>query len=662
MNEAVRFLIIEDSRASVGFIVKKLREQFPEMVYDVEDKLPEIKYILGTQEYDVILCDYVLDGFTALDVIKIRNSKAPDIPLILLSGAIKEEDAIDALKKGAADFISKSNISRLNTAVYRELEKLKLRRNEKKIGYKLKKLNEELEQRVVERTTELYNINKKLKKSIEIHQSIENELYNTKIFLDTILKIIPTKIYAKDLRELKVIYTNNMLNLFVGIESEDIVGKTNYDIFEEKTAKVITEFEKQVIREEKQYESETLEIQLKEGIKRSINLKLLLIEGNSGEPMFLLGFMEDITENLENKIARRNLEDQFEKVFESSPVAIVLTRLKDNIVVNANKSTCELLEYPKNELVGIKVGESDIWVNPEDRQKLIDNIKNSKTQSVSNEIKIRRKSGDVFTALISAEIIDINGEKHFLLMGVDISDRKKAEKELAYAYEQQKQLNMMRSQFVSMISHEYRTPLTSIMLSTDLLKRYSDTWGEAEKEKHFQRIQDTVLKMTQMMENVLIIGNMDAGNFEFFPDKFKLKPFCYSIAKNIELNTGGKTKINFKYLAKKEEYNLDENLLGLIITNLLTNAVKFSMSSDKVNFFILSEDNKLKFEIEDFGEGIRKDEIKKIFDPFYKSTNANTVTGYGLGLAIVEKAVEAHGGKIEVESQLDKGTKFTVIL
>ena len=650
MNEAVRFLIIEDSRASVGFIVKKLREQFPEMVYDVEDKLEEIKYILGTQEYDIILCDYVLDGFTALDVIRIKNSKAPDIPLILLSGEIKEEDAIDALKKGAADFISKSNISRLNTSVFRELEKLKIHRNEKIVSHKLKKLNEELEQRVVERTTELFNINKKLKKSIEIHQSIENELYNTKIFLDTILKNIPTKIYAKDLQELKVIYSNTMLNLFVDIESEDIVGKTNYDIFDEKTAKLVTEFEKQVIRDERQYESEPLEIQLKDGKKRSVNLKLLLIKGNSGEPMFLLGLIEDITENLENKIARRNLEDQFEKVFESSPVAIVLTRLKDNVIVNANKSTCELLKYPKNELVGIKVEHSDIWVNPEERQ------------SVSNEIRIRRKSGDEFTALISAEIIDINREKHFLLMGVDISDRKKAEKELAYAYEKQKELNMLRSQFVSMISHEYRTPLTSIMLSTDLLRRYSDTWGKAEKEKHFQRIQDTVLKMTQMMENVLIIGNMDSGNFEFFPDKFKLKPFCYSIAKNIELNTGGKTQINFKYLAKKEEYNLDENLLGLIITNLLTNAVKFSMESEKVNFFILSEDDRLKFVIEDFGEGIRRNEIKKIFDPFYKSANANTVTGYGLGLAIVEKAVEAHGGKIEVESELYRGSKFIVIL
>jgi signal transduction histidine kinase len=201
------------------------------------------------------------------------------------------------------------------------------------------------------------------------------------------------------------------------------------------------------------------------------------------------------------------------------------------------------------------------------------------------------------------------------------------------------------------------------MLSTDLLKRYSDNWDEDEKEKHFKRIQDTILKMTQLMENVLLIGRMDSGRFQFNPEKVDFFAFLTSTAENIEFNTGDKYKIDIDFDNTCQEIYIDENLLGLIITNLLTNAVKYSSKDKKIILKVECHDQRtVSISIIDHGIGIPDKELHHLFKSFYRASNVGSIAGYGLGLHIVKKCVEAHNGVIEVESEVGKGTTFSVTI
>lgn len=211
-----------------------------------------------------------------------------------------------------------------------------------------------------------------------------------------------------------------------------------------------------------------------------------------------------------------------------------------------------------------------------------------------------------------------------------------------------------------MISHELRTPLTTIMLSADLLKRFGDKWSEEERLKHFQRIQDTVLKMTQLMENVLTVGRLEAGKFDFHPESLDIPSFCNTIVENIEFNNAGKYKIIYVIHGEEKGVRADENLLWLILSNLLSNAIKYSPLHSEVNFDVQFSENEIEFIIADHGIGIPQKDLENLFQLFYRATNVGVTSGYGLGLNIVKRCVQAHGGTIKVDSKENEGTIFTV--
>ncbi|MFW5879956.1 MAG: sensor histidine kinase, partial [bacterium] len=172
------------------------------------------------------------------------------------------------------------------------------------------------------------------------------------------------------------------------------------------------------------------------------------------------------------------------------------------------------------------------------------------------------------------------------------------------------------------------------------------------------------LKMTQMMENVLILGNIESGLLGFNKDKFNLDAFCKSVAKNTEINFHNKVFVKYWYLASDKDYILDENLTGLIVTHLLSNAVKYSKKGTEqlVEFKITSDENNIHFDITDEGIGIPQKDIPYLFKEFFRASNTGSISGYGLGLTIVKRAVESHKGKIYIKSILNKGTQVKVTL
>jgi signal transduction histidine kinase len=225
-----------------------------------------------------------------------------------------------------------------------------------------------------------------------------------------------------------------------------------------------------------------------------------------------------------------------------------------------------------------------------------------------------------------------------------------------------------------MASHEFRTPLTAILGSTELLKHYGHRWGEEKKLVHFDRISSYVQHMTQLLDDVLLVGKAEAGKLEFKPSPINVIQFCRSLVEELQLSAGREHTIIFTPQGLTAEYeneavsipctsaNLDEKLLRHILTNLLSNAIKYSPVSTTIQFFLTCLNSHIEIQIQDQGIGIPDEDKPRLFEAFHRATNVGRFPGTGLGLAIVKNAVDLHGGLITVNSQVEVGTTFTVRL
>ena len=243
-----------------------------------------------------------------------------------------------------------------------------------------------------------------------------------------------------------------------------------------------------------------------------------------------------------------------------------------------------------------------------------------------------------------------------------IREGKQAEDEMRRALQEEKELNELKSRFVSMASHELRTPLTVIRTATEILEQYGNIASEEKKREYFQRIRVAIQNIDQLMEDVLTIGRTEAGKLELNPTWLDLEEFCREILQEIRLGTGATHTIAFTSHGNCQRAYLDPKLLRSILTNLLSNAVKYSPAETKIQFQLFYLENKLRFKIQDQGIGIPLEDQPRLFQMFYRAKNADTIRGTGLGLAIVKQCVEVHRGTITFTSQEKAGTTFTIEL
>ena len=228
-----------------------------------------------------------------------------------------------------------------------------------------------------------------------------------------------------------------------------------------------------------------------------------------------------------------------------------------------------------------------------------------------------------------------------------------------------------------MVSHEYRTPLTTILSSAELLEQYSHQWHDEKKQRHFQRIQTSVHRLTQLVNDVLLINKAEAGKLEFNPVPLNLVALCRELVEDLQLTAKTQHSISFDCQGSCSSAYLDDRLVRQLLTNLLSNAIKYSPEGGNIQFDLVFEHDSavietsagalvrtsaVTFRIRDQGIGIPPEDQAQLFDAFYRSSNVGTISGTGLGLAIVKKCVDLHGGQIAVESEVGLGTTFTVIL
>ncbi len=258
----------------------------------------------------------------------------------------------------------------------------------------------------------------------------------------------------------------------------------------------------------------------------------------------------------------------------------------------------------------------------------------------------------------------------FQAVGRDITERKQAEEETLKALAKEKELNELKSHFVSMVSHEFRTPLTTILSSADLLEYYQEDFPDSKADKKvqsIQRIQSVSINMTQMIDDVLLIGRAESGNLQCNRNPLELCKFCQQLVEDMQFIDNGVHGIELILPQQSLSACMDEKLLRHILTNLVSNALKYSPEGMAVQLELGDRHNFAVFQIKDQGIGIPPEDLPHLFEPFHRCRNVGNISGTGMGLAIVKKCVEIHGGEIFVTSEVGNekqpgGTTLTVIL
>jgi signal transduction histidine kinase len=250
----------------------------------------------------------------------------------------------------------------------------------------------------------------------------------------------------------------------------------------------------------------------------------------------------------------------------------------------------------------------------------------------------------------------------FQAVGRDITELKQVEAEMSKALEKEREVSELRSSIVQLVSHQFRNPLTVIQFSADLLQNYNDKLSDESKLKHHRQIETAVKRMTQLVDDVLLIGTAKAGKLNFDPSPIDLLAFCRDIVEDMQISASAQHRLNFVAIGDCTNVEIDAKLLGHIITNLLSNAIKYSPQGGSVQFDLNCTSNEAIFRIQDSGIGISPEDLQQLFEGFVRGKHVGDIPGTGLGLAIVKQCVDVHGGKISVESEVGVGTTFTVTL
>jgi signal transduction histidine kinase len=225
-----------------------------------------------------------------------------------------------------------------------------------------------------------------------------------------------------------------------------------------------------------------------------------------------------------------------------------------------------------------------------------------------------------------------------------------------------KELNQLKSEFVSILSHDFRSPLNSILLSTGLLQNSQDQLTEERRLTHFQLIRSAITNMAHLLDEVSLIGKADSGQLQCQLTPLDLAAFCRQLFDELRLSSDENYEFLFSQQGELPQALWDENFLRHILHNLLSNAIKYSPRGGLVQFDLIAQETTLTIQVQDQGIGVPREDQPRLFEPFYRARNVDNIPGTGLGLAIARKCVEAHGGQISVQSEVGVGTTFVVRL
>ncbi|WP_066426956.1 PAS domain S-box protein [Anabaena sp. 4-3] len=400
-----------------------------------------------------------------------------------------------------------------------------------------------------------------------------------------------------------------------------------------------------------------------DGSMRWIRDQAFPLKDETGKVYRVIGIAEDITKSKVAAVALERSQNFLRQVIDTNPNIIFVKDLQGRFIL-ANQALANLYGKKIEKLIGKT--EADFNSNPSEVAyfKLINQqvIRTLQPHTIPERIIITASGETRYFQTIISPLIAPDG-KAYQILGVltDITERKQAEQEISKALEREKELGELKSRFVSMTSHEFRTPLSVISSSAAILKDFGHKLDDTKKKKHLDCIQTYVKHTTQLLDDILLIHKAENGKLAFEPAPLDLISFCQQLTEEIQLSAPNHTIVFSSHPQTGVIGNMDKKLLRQILINLLSNAIKYSPNSATVNFNVkITESNVILMSIQDQGIGIPETDQVKLFESFHRARNVGNIPGTGLGLSIVAKCVALHQGSISVNSQVGMGTTFIV--
>jgi len=375
--------------------------------------------------------------------------------------------------------------------------------------------------------------------------------------------------------------------------------------------------------------------------------------------LFISGTIQDITD-------RKSAESEVHKlslVARLSTNGIIITD-RSRRILWANQSTERLTGYSLPELIGKspKIFQFE-GTDPATIRKIGSGLE--KRERVRVEILNRAKSGRTYWVELHIEpFFDEYGNLDgYLAIEVDITDRKRYESELEAALEKEKEVSQLKSRFITMTSHEFRTPLTTIQSNAELLQFHFMKLLPDPQDKSYKfigRINKEVSRLTHLMNDILLLGRIDSGKLQSRPVSVDLIKFISDLTTQQRFVPNDERIIELRTHGNPVSVKIDVSLFSHVLSNVFSNALKYSPGAASPVCTVDFEDNRVTISVTDFGIGIPADDLSQIFESFHRGKNAENIQGTGLGLQIVKQFVGMHQGEISVDSKEGEGT--TVII
>lgn len=286
------------------------------------------------------------------------------------------------------------------------------------------------------------------------------------------------------------------------------------------------------------------------------------------------------------------------------------------------------------------------------RKNVQDALKRSEEQLIVYAAELEKKV-EMRTEALNATVEKLENE---------VLVRKKAEEETIKALAKERELNDLKSKFVSLASHEFRTPLSSIMSSASLIGQYKERNEWEKVDKHVARIKTSVAHLTNILNDFLSLGKLEEGKIEVSHEVIRLKPYLEEIEEELKNTLRKGQKIVVQCEAQVDEIYSDSRILRNVLFNLLSNASKYSEEGKEILLKTRSKGQYLIIDVKDHGIGIPQEDLKHVFERFFRATNSGNVQGTGLGLNIVKRYAELLGGTVSFESHYGQGSTFSIQL
>ncbi len=387
------------------------------------------------------------------------------------------------------------------------------------------------------------------------------------------------------------------------------------------------------------------------------------------ERRYVIAIIVDITERKKSEHAI----DHWFRVFNESLNEIYIFNAESLVFINVNRGAQLNLGYAIDELNEMSVLDIKTDLSEKSFKRLTAPLVNKTKEKIDFETIHRRKDGSTYPVEVHLQLSSIGKKEVFLAIVLDITERKNYTQHLENTVEErtlqlrealkaEKQLNELKTKFLSLVSHEFKTPLTSILTSTSLLSKYKETDQQEKRDKHINTIREKVKYLDGILTDFLSIERLDTGKVKYNITTFPLSKLINEVVYNSNTLLKEGQRIQYPKDIDGITVSFDEKIMALALSNLLYNAIKYSQEDTRIEVRVTEKDEILQIDIIDQGLGIPKEDQPFIFERYFRASNVLTDQGTGIGLNIVKQHMLNLGADISFKSKSGVGSTFTLTI